>query len=144
MSGSIPFIPSSLPSEVYEQAAGIHTQMTGDALHSTGSFNPSGTTGLNNQIHSQNTGGSNVTLASPNAPRRQAPSTAGASAFSTDHMNTVHGSGFPWAITTSEKAKFDGWFDALDNQKQGYIEGDVAVPFMLESRLLGDDLAQIW
>ena len=50
----------------------------------------------------------------------------------------------PWDVTPQEKATFDQFFDTLDTQKRGFIEGDVAVPFMLQSKLPGDTLAQIW
>lgn len=47
-------------------------------------------------------------------------------------------------MTPAEKATADKWFDSLDTAKRGYIEGDIAVPFMLESGLSGDELAAIW
>ncbi|KAF8461190.1 hypothetical protein DFH94DRAFT_96254, partial [Russula ochroleuca] len=49
-----------------------------------------------------------------------------------------------WDVTPTEKATSDKHFDGLDKQKRGYIEGEVAVPFMLQSKLPGDVLASIW
>lgn len=49
-----------------------------------------------------------------------------------------------WDVTPSEKANADRFFDELDTQRRGYIEGEVAVPFMLKSNLPGEDLAQVW
>ena len=49
-----------------------------------------------------------------------------------------------WDVTPAEKASADIIFDGLDTQKRGYIEGDVAVPFMLQSKLPEEDLASIW
>jgi epidermal growth factor receptor substrate 15 len=49
-----------------------------------------------------------------------------------------------WDVTPAEKASADRFFDTLDSPKQGYIEGDVAVPFMLQSKLPEEVLAQIW
>jgi epidermal growth factor receptor substrate 15 len=49
-----------------------------------------------------------------------------------------------WDVTPTEKASADKHFDDLDAQKRGYIESDVAVPFMLQSKLPGDALASIW
>lgn len=50
----------------------------------------------------------------------------------------------PWDVTVEEKARFDQFFDSLDTQRRGFIEGDVAVPFMLQSKLSEDVLAQVW
>jgi epidermal growth factor receptor substrate 15 len=49
-----------------------------------------------------------------------------------------------WDVSPTDKAKFDQFFDTLDTQKRAFIEGDVAVPFMLQSKLSEDVLAQIW
>ena len=49
-----------------------------------------------------------------------------------------------WDVTPTEKASADRFFDTLDSRKRGYIEGDVAVPFMLQSKLSEDILAHIW
>lgn len=50
----------------------------------------------------------------------------------------------PWDISSEEKARSDGFFDQLDGRKAGFVEGDQAVPFFLESRLPEATLAQIW
>lgn len=52
--------------------------------------------------------------------------------------------GGDWDITTQEKATADSFFATLDTQKRGYIEGDVAVSFMVKSGLPEPVLAQIW
>jgi hypothetical protein len=49
-----------------------------------------------------------------------------------------------WDVTATEKAFSDRYFENLDPQRRGFIEDDVAVPFMLESKLPGEDLAQVW
>jgi epidermal growth factor receptor substrate 15 len=36
------------------------------------------------------------------------------------------------------------YFDSLDINRLGYITGDRAVPFMMESKLPGEILARIW
>ncbi len=38
-----------------------------------------------------------------------------------------------WDVTAEEKANSDRFFKSLDTTTRGYIEGDVAVPFMLQS-----------
>lgn len=49
-----------------------------------------------------------------------------------------------WDVTTAEKAACDRHFDTLDTQRKGFIEGEIAVPFMLKSQLPGEILAQVW
>jgi epidermal growth factor receptor substrate 15 len=49
-----------------------------------------------------------------------------------------------WDVTPTEKATADKHFDGLDKQKRGYVESDVVVPFMLQSKLPESDLASIW
>lgn len=50
----------------------------------------------------------------------------------------------PWDISNEEKARSDGFFEQLDARKTGFVEGDQAVSFFLESRLPEANLAQIW
>lgn len=49
-----------------------------------------------------------------------------------------------WDITPEAKATSDRFFAQLDTQNKGVIEGDVAVPFMLQSQLDEASLATIW
>lgn len=49
-----------------------------------------------------------------------------------------------WDVTPSEKQAADRFFDQLDKFGRGVIEGDVAVPFMLESKLPEVVLASVW
>jgi len=50
----------------------------------------------------------------------------------------------PWDVSASEKSTSDGFFAQLDTQNKGVIEGEVAVPFMLQSQLDEGVLASIW
>ncbi|KAF8941660.1 hypothetical protein BGZ47_007294 [Haplosporangium gracile] len=50
----------------------------------------------------------------------------------------------PWEVTSEEKAKFDRYFDLLDIDRDGFVEGEEAVPFFKESKLNDTVLAQIW
>ncbi|KAK5823596.1 hypothetical protein F5H01DRAFT_289170 [Linnemannia elongata] len=50
----------------------------------------------------------------------------------------------PWEVTAEEKAKFDRYFDLLDIDRDGFVEGEEAVPFFRESKLSDTVLAQIW
>lgn len=156
MSGQLSFVPSSLPPGLYEQASG--KSFEGVIAHSTGgssqvssamagSFNsrlPSG------PIQPQYTGsqplqpqttGSRSRLgpgSPPSLPSRPAPS-------STNAFMHPQSTGHPqWDITATEKASADQFFDQLDTPKRGFVEGDIVVPFMLQSNLPEDVLAHIW
>jgi epidermal growth factor receptor substrate 15 len=146
MSGQLSFIPTSLPPGLYDQASGtgIVSHGTGGSGINTGSFTP---TRMTQQytgpgaLQAQATG---QKRAPPVLPSRKtsvpvpAPSTFSnmASAFSTGQL--------AWDVTPAEKATADKFFDTLDTLKLDYIEGDVAVPFMLQSNLPEDILAQVW
>ncbi|KAI6110079.1 hypothetical protein F5141DRAFT_1215529 [Pisolithus sp. B1] len=109
MSGKLPFIPTTLPPGLYEQASGgLVAQVTGGSSHL----------------------GTPASSTFPFSPTKPPPPLAQPSA--------------PWDITPAEKATSDRFFDTLDTLKRGYIEGDVAVPFMLQSKLPEDVLAQVW
>lgn len=167
MSGRISTLPPSLPSGLYEQAGGktpfdsVTTHLTGASLSATpsvGSFFPGagGAAGSRppfpsapvqqeftgqRPIQAQTTG---QALAPTSAPRL--PTRSGAGSLS--GFGSL-GSPFPaiqqlWDVSAEEKATTDKFFDGLDSLRRGYIEGDVAVPFMLQSQLSEDILAQVW
>ena len=167
MSGQLPFIPTTLPPGLYEMASGQTLPGSAVASHTTGnsgSFSPgfpgsfpqnSGSgivqpqlTGKQLQpqysgrpLQSQFTGqvAQNQTGSTSGlAPARNAPAPAPFSAVSVPHSQPA------WDVTPTEKAAADKYFDGLDTQKRSYIESDVAVPFMLQSKLPGDVLASIW
>lgn len=50
----------------------------------------------------------------------------------------------PWDVTPDAKRISDGFFAGLDKENKGYIEGEVAVPFMLQSQLDEGTLATVW
>ncbi|KAH9997547.1 hypothetical protein BJV77DRAFT_1065167 [Russula vinacea] len=156
MSGQLPFIPTTLPPGLYEMASGQTLPGSAVASHTTGSsgsFSPgfpgsfpqnSGSLQpqysgrplqpqITGQVAQNQTGS-----ASGLAPARNAPALAPLSPVSAPHLQPV------WDVTPTEKATADKHFDGLDTQKRGYIEGDVAVPLMLQSKLPGDVLASIW
>jgi len=49
-----------------------------------------------------------------------------------------------WDVTPEAKAASDRFFGELDKSNRGVIDGDVAVPFMLQSQLDEGTLATIW
>jgi len=52
--------------------------------------------------------------------------------------------GSDWLITPADKLKYDQFFVDLDKTNKGYITGEEAVPFLSQSKLSEDILAQIW
>lgn len=88
-------------------------------------------------LHSQFTGSGRLSSSSP-ATSSPIPSTT------TSMVPSSILSQLPWDISAQEKAKSDRFFDGLDTQHRGYIEGDVALPFTLGSRLSEEPLAKIW
>ncbi|KAI1269587.1 hypothetical protein F5Y18DRAFT_104149 [Xylariaceae sp. FL1019] len=52
--------------------------------------------------------------------------------------------GSDWAISPSDKAKYDSFYADLDKTNKGYVTGEEVVPFLSQSRLSEDALAQIW
>jgi epidermal growth factor receptor substrate 15 len=145
MSGQLPFVPSSLPPGLYEQATAIATHATGGS----GSFSPSlagafpgrniapQQTGTASPLQQQVTGQSRT---GPPLPQRTPA--MGQSAFGLQPQMT--GTAQHWDVTAAEKVNSDRFFDTLDTQNTGYIEGDKAVPFMVQSGLPEDVLSQIW
>ncbi|CAM1503964.1 Fc.00g015550.m01.CDS01 [Cosmosporella sp. VM-42] len=49
-----------------------------------------------------------------------------------------------WAVSPTDKARFDQIYADLDKAHKGYITGEEAVPFFSQSNLPEDTLAQIW
>ncbi|KAI1173043.1 hypothetical protein F4777DRAFT_478481 [Nemania sp. FL0916] len=52
--------------------------------------------------------------------------------------------GGDWLVTPADKAKYDQFYTDLDKTNKGFITGEEAVPFLSQSRLSEDVLAQIW
>jgi epidermal growth factor receptor substrate 15 len=143
MSGQLSVIPSSLPPGLYQQVSGhnqasIRSNITG----SSGSLNP---TRAFHHVQPQYTGQNSLqpddTGLSATQPR---PSLRNDILTLSSPTGTQNGHSLPWDVTTTEKTTADRFFDELDSQRRGYIEGDVAVPFMLKSNLPGEALAQVW
>jgi epidermal growth factor receptor substrate 15 len=149
MGGSLSFVPTTLPPGLYEQASGDASKPAAITVHATGgstsSYSP-GVTGAfpGRAIQQQYTGqGIQPQLTGPT--HRPAPPVVpprGQSSFIPPFPTPARQ--VPWDVTPTEKANADTFFQTLDSQKKGYIEGDVAVPFMLQSNLPEDVLAQVW
>lgn len=52
--------------------------------------------------------------------------------------------GSDWVITPADKARFDVLYADLDKTNKGFVTGEEAVPFLSQSSLSEDALAQIW
>lgn len=151
-------LPNTMPPGLYEQASGgrppqaVRTHATGG---SSGTHSPSLSGGFGSPIRPNYTGQGRVpqplsaqntgqALQSPQhaaaARHSMAPSTLSNFSVSSTAQSTTGA----WDISPQEKAAADGFYATLDTQKRGYVEGDVAVPFMVKSGLPEAVLAQIW
>jgi epidermal growth factor receptor substrate 15 len=161
MSGQIPFIPTTLPPGLHEMASDQTLPGSTVASHATGnsgsfhhgmpgSFPQTSGSGIvqpqvtGKQLQPQYSGRplqqqftGPVAHNQTGSSARKAPASAPFSTFTPQSQ-------LAWDVTPTEKASADKHFDSLDTQKGGYIESDVAVPFMLQSKLPGTDLASIW
>ncbi|KAF8626191.1 hypothetical protein AX15_005071 [Amanita polypyramis BW_CC] len=148
MSRQLSVIPLSLPPGLYQQAAGDVQPMGSHLSSNSGSLSPIRSGFVHNKssaVQPQYTGQSMVQpnhtgmsqkVSSNISARPTGPTSFLASPFAQPSLQ--------WDISVTEKVKADHFFDELDMHKRGYIEGDVAVPFMLKSNLPEEDLARIW
>lgn len=148
MNGSLTTIPASLPAGVYEKAAsggaGVPSSPVGSHL---GAQHTGGSAGF---VSRQMTGSNQFAM--PSSPMRSnirspPPATANSSALQPQQT----GSSFPgtpvassWAVSAADKAKSDRFFDGLDQDRKGVLEGQAAVPFFVQSGLSEATLAHIW
>ncbi|KAH9966497.1 hypothetical protein BC827DRAFT_669896 [Russula dissimulans] len=167
MSGHLPFIPTTLPPGLYEMASDQPLRSSPVASHATGnsgSFSPALTgnfpqisgpgiiqpqsTGTSKPIQPQFSGQPlqpQFTPLTPNQTGPKFPSRNAPASASFPSVSAVAVQSQPaWDVTPTEKASADKLFEGLDKQNRGYIESDVAVPFMLRSGLADTVLASIW
>jgi epidermal growth factor receptor substrate 15 len=71
------------------------------------------------------------------------PSPLGRPNFGTPPQ-TAQTTGSDWAISSSDKTNFDNVFATVDKAGRGFITGDEAVPFFMNSKLPEEVLATIW
>ncbi|KIJ29866.1 hypothetical protein M422DRAFT_36793 [Sphaerobolus stellatus SS14] len=141
-------LPDTLPRWLYEQASQSLDQPI-ITSHVTGASS----NGLSSPLQSsfrlpqQMTGGS--ATFTPSLPAQPSSnqivgSPSASSTFFSKLEPTKPSQSSLWEITPEAKAFSDKIFDGLDVAHRGFIEGDIAVPFMLKSNLSQVDLAQIW
>ncbi|RXK38705.1 hypothetical protein M231_04015 [Tremella mesenterica] len=147
-------LPATLPPGTYEIASGgrpppppptespLARQHTGTASPIRPQY-----TGQGAILQPQRTGQSAVLTPPHQAPVRQfsgapAVSALGNSAFAPVRQMTAQQPA--WDVTPEAKANSDRFFAQLDSQNKGVIDGDIAVPFMIQSQLDEGTLATIW
>lgn len=155
----------TLPPGIYEHASGGRPAPPGISSSPVGVQNTGGAPSPVRPQHAGGAPGSGImqpqrtgqsTTGQPAAPTppRSASKTFSA-ASPTSSAYTAPGSSFgtskrgatqtaQWDVTSEAKATSDRFFTQLDTQKKGTIEGEVAVPFMLQSQLDEGVLASIW
>ena len=145
MSGQLSFVPTSLPPGLYDQALGKFDAVVTNTTGSSSQLSPSTSRFPTGTLQTQYTGGVQPQLTGrgpPSIPPRPA-AIPGVGPF--NHTTPFGTPPAPrWDITPAEKANSDRFFDGLDSAKRGHIEADAAVPFMMQSNLPEDTLAQIW
>lgn len=136
MNGSIPRLPDTLPVSLYAQAAaGTNTAMPPmptSPIRAQNTGSPAASA-----LYPQPTGSSLLNRTSAGSAL---PLSASQRSMSLGQSQT----GGNWAIDPVEKAQSDQFFDMLDTSRQGVLQGDIAVPFFVQSGLPEETLAQIW
>lgn len=132
-------LPATLPPGTYEAASGGRPAPTSPSSlsHQPGSPIQRQLTGT---LQPQLTGQSHTAIATPPRSSTMTPTMA---QKATHGLPTSDSTG-QWDVTAEAKAASDRFFAQLDTQNKGVIEGDVAVPFMLQSQLDEGTLASIW
>ncbi|KAJ7087171.1 hypothetical protein B0H15DRAFT_950066 [Mycena belliarum] len=135
-------LPLSLPSGLYEQAA---VEPTSTLLLTPAPLSPIRTSSSFSMATSRSpsivSSNSHYLSVQTDVSRANSPRS---SPISSRRPNDecVETSG--WNIPSDVKAIADRQFDALDPLKNGFIHDNISLPFLLESKLPPEELAQIW
>jgi epidermal growth factor receptor substrate 15 len=150
MTGSIKDLPITLPPGLYEQASGGRPKPTVPTNPMVAQLTGSGPARLTQQLtgqgimQPQRTGQSAIAQSPTRqytAPPAAAPSMQAPFAAPIQPAQSAQPS---WDVTSESKVASDRFFDGLDTGRKGFIEGDIAVPFLMQSGLPETDLAQVW
>ncbi|CAO3592266.1 unnamed protein product [Absidia cylindrospora] len=136
MDGTLSTLPTQLSPTVYSSASGtasstpmLSHQQSPIARQMSGNSTP--------MIQHQLTG--NRMMMTP--PQRAATiDTLGNMAFSSSSESIPRS----WDVTATEKTQYDSFFDKIDIQRHGFVQGKEAVEFFKNSQLPDADLAHIW
>ena len=160
MNGQLSFMPSSLPPGLYDQAAGKTSLTVGNlGTPPTGGGNSPYNSPSSNfrpppiparsPVQSLVTGQSSLSGILNTGPRL--PARPSAASNSAGNLSSIVASplrspqqSLAWDVSTTEKAKSDHFFDQLDPEMKGYIPGEVAGPWLLQSQLDGETLEKVW
>ncbi len=126
---------------------GMQRQLTGQqpvgvgAGYTGGILQPQGT----GQSFSSNSLQQQQPLRQMSVPPSAPPSTSFPTSFGgSAQQKQQQQSQIPWEVSPQDKQQSDGFFDGLDTARRGYLEGDMVVPFMMQSGLDSGILAQVW
>mgnify|MGYP002759518952 FL=1 len=145
MNGTITTLPTVLPNGMYESASDhssvpstpLQPQRTGTDQHIMPSPVPASALAPPSASMPAAAPARASTLFSGPAPERS--TTMPATALSSSGPLSDG-----WAITPADKTRYDGFFDSLDTERAGYVDGSVVVPFFLQSGLDESTLAHVW
>ncbi|KAH7040681.1 uncharacterized protein B0I36DRAFT_311243 [Microdochium trichocladiopsis] len=124
-SGALRSLPTILPAALYEAAT----------RRPTAARQSPAPTGTISAIPRQLSGTAQVRTSSPLGRPPMSPQGTGIAQQTT---------GSDWLVTPVDKARFDQFYVDLDKTNKGFITGEEAVPFLSQSGLTEDALAQIW
>lgn len=150
MNGSLKTIPAQLPPGIFEAAArgpSARSQRQQDSISSIQSQDPSQQQFSGQQanlpMRSQLTGPPGRGSPSLNqAPQMSPVRNSQATQMQPQLSGQV---GVPeWDVKPHEKANYDHLFDDIDKSGKGYITGEEAVGFFLQSKLPEEQLALVW
>ncbi|KAI1388639.1 uncharacterized protein F4822DRAFT_252166 [Hypoxylon trugodes] len=126
-SGALRGLPNILPAPLYEAA----TRRPGSAQRQS----PAPTGPTISAIPRQLSGQAQARTTSPLGRPPLGPQATGVAPQVT---------GGDWLVTAADKIRFDQFYADLDKTNKGFITGEEAVPFLSQSGLPEDALAQIW
>ncbi|KAL5596526.1 uncharacterized protein BROUX77_007210 [Berkeleyomyces rouxiae] len=134
--GAMRGLPTTLPAGLFEAASG----RGGVAMNMAARQSPAPTGAGPNIPPLPTQIGTNPPVLRPAATGAR-PSTATIQPQSTGFGASLSSD---WLVTPPEKQRFDQFYDDLDKSRRGYITGEEAVPFLSQSGLGEEALAQIW
>ncbi|KAH6983037.1 hypothetical protein BKA56DRAFT_582855 [Ilyonectria sp. MPI-CAGE-AT-0026] len=130
--GALRALPSILPAGLYEAAArrpASRQSSTGPAISA---------------IPRQVSGSAQMRTGSPLGRPPMSPQGTGVVPLGPPTMSPQSTGANDWVVTAADKARFDQIYADLDKTNKGFITGEEAVPFLSQSSLPEDTLAQIW
>ncbi|KAG9303897.1 hypothetical protein G9A89_005807 [Geosiphon pyriformis] len=145
MNGGIQTLPLSLPPGLYEQAAG-NPSVIPTSPKSTLILPKHGQTSTPSSPLLSDSPRFKSTSLSPSRQVSEKIHPVGTTNTSSSYFggDIINPAKEAWDITDSEKITFDKLFATLDEKNRGFITGDEAAKFFIDSKLPPSVLAQIW